>query len=58
MRRDQPETRRPEPPKRKTVALPVSPPAMRSPTAILSVYAVVSAAALTTTPSGTIPVST
>ena len=48
----------PRSPLTKTVALPVSPPAMRSPAAILSVYAVVSAAALIATPSGTIPVST
>src|SRR4051812_45653248 len=44
------------PPKTKTVALPVSPPAVMPPAATLSAYAVPSA--LISTPSGTIPVST
>jgi hypothetical protein len=47
-----------KPPKTKTVALPVSPPAVMPPAAIRSAYAVASACALISTPSGIVPVST
>jgi len=59
VRRDPPETRRPKrPPKTKTVALPVSPPAVIAPAAILLAYAVISAGVRISIPSGITPVST
>ena len=58
VRRDPPETRRHQPPKRKTVALPVSPLTGMPPAATRSCYAAGNAAVLISTPSGNTPVST
>jgi hypothetical protein len=46
------------PPKKKTIALPVLPSAAMPPAAIFLTYAVTSASALISTPSGVTPVST